>query len=80
MYQYKITVNGAQGPVLNEYPALGWQAIADALEARGGHAVLYRRLVADSVDVADVTLVYGSHIKAGGKLVFRWTVFAELDL
>lgn len=46
-YQYRITVNGTVGSIINEYPGgERWSSICDVIEARGGKALLEQRLVA----------------------------------
>ena len=48
-YYYKISVNGTESDESDDYDSISdrWSNLANVLEGRGGHAVLYRRSVHD---------------------------------
>ena len=46
-YQYRVTVNGTQGQIVNELPEGQWEQIAVVAEERGYQAKLERRFVTD---------------------------------
>jgi len=76
-HQYRITVNGTQGQVLDALPSQQWSHVADVLEARGGYATLERRLVTDKSFLdfqPDNVIALGEHVFT------HWETFAELDL
>jgi len=76
-YQYRITVNGTQGKVLDLYPDDQWHHIADVVEERGAMlATLERRLIT-RYEPGDEDLYPGS--KLGNLYVSRWDVLAELE-
>ena len=58
--QYRITVNGTQGEVLNSLPSQQWSRIAQVIEDRGGVAMLEWRTVFDE-SLEDVTVRVGAH-------------------
>ncbi len=45
-YQYRITVNGTQGKVLDLYPDDQWHHIADVVEERGAMLAIERLAIA----------------------------------
>ena len=74
-YQYRVTVNGTQGPI-EAYPGEKWTRIGDMIEERGGKATLERRFVTDKTFLEfkpDNVIVLGE------KVITRWSIVAELE-
>ena len=81
MYQYRVTVNQAIGPVCEHVPA-NWGQIAQTLEERGGYAKLERRNVEDRAGMEDILSDpdMAQYWTCLGKICFSpWEIFAELD-
>ena len=72
--EYRITVNGIQGKV-EPYPAR-WSQIADAVEERGGHAILERRMV---TDLSFLEWQPENVMILKDKVVTYWEILAELE-
>lgn len=83
MYQYRIEVNGVAGPVLDSAPLERWTRVAEICDARGGHAILYRRLVlpltSEDSDLFPEAMRLGGKGDSDGWLVLPWEVFAEIE-
>ncbi len=77
-YQYRLTVNGATGKILNEYPGEQWSRIAEVIDFRGGIATLERRLITDH-DILPMLTDPTGFIKPGDKVVCPWEVIAEVE-
>lgn len=80
MYQYRITVNGNVGAILNNYPSEEWTKIANIFEERGINATLERRLITDT----GILEFFGGELPQGymrlkDKVVCNWEVLAEME-
>jgi len=77
MNNYRVTVEGQQGPVLNAYPGEQWARVADACEERGLTARLERRLVTDTgiLELIEDTTGY---IQLGARVLCPWETIAEM--
>jgi hypothetical protein len=78
-FQYKISVNGAEGRILDSSPDKDWKRIAEFLEARGGHAILYRRFIT-TPDILPLLADKTGIIRLGDVVVCPWRIIAELEL
>lgn len=77
MYQYRLTVNGSVGAVLNTYPGDQWSRIADVCEERGLCAIFERRLITDT-EILDLVCDTTGYIKIGAKVACAWEIMAEM--
>lgn len=81
MQQYRINYNGADSGVIN-YSAIDqrWSVIAQVIEDRGGHAVLYQRTVFDDADILDGLTDKTGWLKLNNnKTLSPWVILAELE-
>jgi len=80
-YYYKISVNGTESDETNNYNdiAARWKNIADTLEGRGGHAVLYRRSVHNK-SIMELLTDPSRWLVIGDKAFGPHEIFAELTL
>lgn len=81
MYQYRVTVNQAQGPILEHIPD-NWPQIGETLEERGGYAKLERRSVEDTAEMEEILSDPDNAqywIVLGNKCLSPWEIFAEFD-
>jgi len=72
--EYLITANGVQGKI-EPYPER-WPKIADAVEERGGHAILERRMV---TDLSFLEWQPENVMVLKDKVVTHWEILAELE-
>lgn len=75
-HQFRVTVNGTVGEVLEHIPA-SWGENAESVEERGAYAILERRTVATG-DISDCH-VWDGWITLGNVAFTGWTIIAELD-
>lgn len=79
-FQYLVEVNQNKGPVLETYPSQQWAKIAEQAEARGFHAVLYRRGVYGLDIRPTLTDETGWVFLHKADLALApWEIFAEVD-
>lgn len=85
-HQYRITVNGSQSDITNDYASITerWSRIAERLEARGGVAVLETRLVTDR-DIMALVVDPRGYIQVNDEngnpiTVCPWHDLANLDM
>jgi hypothetical protein len=75
-YQYRLTFNGATGPILDEYPGQRWAQVAEICESRGGEAVLERRLVT-TADILPLLTDRSGWMEFGTQVVSPWETWAQ---
>lgn len=78
-YQYRITVNESQGPIVDKCPSEQWAKIAERWDFRGGiRALLERRLITDT----DILPLLGGkpdgYIVLGEMVICPWENFGQL--
>lgn len=78
-YQYRITINGEAGPIVDNNPTAGWSTIASFIEDRGGIATLHRRLVTDDSILPMLTDRTG-YLVLKDKVISPWIVLAEVEV
>ena len=79
MYQYRITVQSAQGPITEHYDASKWSIICETCEERGLYAKLERRLVVDGEILLMVSDPTGYIRLNSGSVVCPWEILAAAD-
>ena len=78
-YYYKIAVNGTESEESNDYDSVSdrWSNIANVLEGRGGHAVLYRRSV-HGKSILGLLADPSKWLVVGNIAISPYEVFAEI--
>ena len=78
-YQYRITVNGSQGEILDHIPDERWSLICEVMEQRGQYAKLERRLITTH-DILPLLVDPTGYIKLNDNVVVcPWQILAEAD-
>lgn len=77
MMQYRITVNGSMGAVLDAYPGKQWARAAEVCESRGLPATFERRLVTDRAILEMVGDAPG-YTRLGDRVLCPWEILAEI--
>ena len=78
-YQYRLTVNGATGSILDEYPKEQWSRIAEVIDSRGGIATFERRLITDHDILPMLTDPTGFIKLSDNVVVCPWEVLAGME-
>ena len=78
---YKINVNGTESEESDDYDSIStrWSHIADVLEGRGGHAILYKRSAHD-ISILELLASHNDWTIIGDIAISPWEVFAELNM
>jgi len=79
-YYYKISVNGTESDESDDYDSISerWSNLANVLEGRGGHAVLYRRSVHDK-SILRLLADSSQWIVIDDLAISPYEVFAEIN-
>jgi hypothetical protein len=77
MFQYRVTVNGNIGKVVDKYPSEQWARVAETCEERGYCAKLERRLITDT-EILDLVVDNTGYMKLGNRVACPWEVIAEM--
>lgn len=79
-HQYRITVNDAQGPIVDAIADGQWEQVAQVAEDRGYSAKLERRLVTDdSFFTMNGGPVAGYMRLPNGVVIGQWEVMASFN-
>jgi len=77
-FQYRISYNGAESQVTNDYPGERWSNAAQVVEDRGGTATLYRRLVTDA-DFMELLSDPTGWMVLKDKAIEPWQILAQME-
>jgi hypothetical protein len=79
-YQYRVTVNGNTGDIVDTLPSERWENIAQVMEDRGGLATLERRIVTNASILPMLASMDGWTVLPDGVVVGPWYILAQLNL
>lgn len=77
-HQYRITLEGSTGPILDTQPAEQWSRIAEVCETRGLTAQLDRRTISDP-DLLPLLTNPAGYVLLGQVLISPWEPFAQMN-
>lgn len=79
--QYRITLNGAVSPIVDEQTPDHWSRICDFIEQRGGKAVYETRLafMGEDVDIVDGLVDKTGWLLLPKMVVSPWSVLAQIE-
>lgn len=76
--QWKILYNGTESAIADIYPGDRWTRIADTLDGRGGHAVLYGRTI-NEADILGMLADTTGWIRLGDRAISPWQILSEIN-
>ena len=79
--QWRITVNGSTGPVIDNPATIStnWADIAAMLDARAGKATLETRILFPDLTILDLLQDRTGWLNLKGKALSPWSIEAEIE-